>query len=219
MQINLTQIGRCEAADLFGLTFGTGVHACLGRDLDGGAIGKGGMDPATHQYGMVTLLAAVLLEEGARPDSILLPCPDSTLNVRTGEITRGDWSMKTWIVTGAGAGIGEAIARAATASGDAVMILDISAERAEAVAASLRGARAFAVNAADEAGIEAVLGQMRVVPDVLVNNAGIVRFGPLLDQSLADMKAVVNVNLIGTYVTARAVARQMIARGWASSST
>ncbi len=54
---------------------------------------------------------------------------------------------------------------------------------------------------------------MRVVPDVLVNDAGIVRFGPLLDQSLADMKTVVNVNLIGTYVTARAVARQMIARG------
>jgi NAD(P)-dependent dehydrogenase (short-subunit alcohol dehydrogenase family) len=117
------------------------------------------------------------------------------------------------MVTGAGAGIGEAIARAATASGDAVMILDINAERAEAVATSLTGARAFAVDAADEAGIEAVLGQMRVVPDVLVNNAGIVRFGSLLDQSLADMKAVVNVNLIGTYVTARAVARQMIARG------
>jgi hypothetical protein len=60
----------------FGLTFGTGVHACLGRDLDAGAIAKGGVDPATHQYGLVTLLAAVLLEEGARPDPIVPPRPD-----------------------------------------------------------------------------------------------------------------------------------------------
>ncbi len=52
----------------FGLTFGTGVHACLGRDLDGGIIARSDVDPATHQYGLVTLLVAELLQAGARPD-------------------------------------------------------------------------------------------------------------------------------------------------------
>jgi cytochrome P450 len=51
----------------FGLTFGTGVHACLGRDLDGGVVPRGEVDPATHQYGLVTLLVLALLEAGARP--------------------------------------------------------------------------------------------------------------------------------------------------------
>jgi NAD(P)-dependent dehydrogenase (short-subunit alcohol dehydrogenase family) len=121
--------------------------------------------------------------------------------------------MKTWMVTGAGAGIGEAIARAAAAAGHAVIVLDINADHAQAVAGSLTGARGFDVDVTDEAAVEAVLGQLSPTPDVLVNNAGIVRLGPLLDQSLADIKAVVNVNLLGTFITARAVARRMLARG------
>lgn len=52
----------------FGLTFGIGVHTCLGRDLDGGILPRGAVDPATHQYGIITLLVRALLEAGARPD-------------------------------------------------------------------------------------------------------------------------------------------------------
>jgi cytochrome P450 len=52
----------------FGLTFGTGVHTCLGRDLDGGLVARGEVDPANHQFGIVTLLVKALLEAGARPD-------------------------------------------------------------------------------------------------------------------------------------------------------
>jgi hypothetical protein len=52
----------------FGLTFGTGVHTCLGRDLDGGLVAKGDVDPANHQYGIITLLVGALLDAGARPD-------------------------------------------------------------------------------------------------------------------------------------------------------
>jgi cytochrome P450 len=52
----------------FGLTFGTGVHTCLGRDLDGGLVPKGEVDPATHSLGIVTMLVKALLEAGARPD-------------------------------------------------------------------------------------------------------------------------------------------------------
>lgn len=52
----------------FGLTFGTGVHTCLGRDLDGGLVPKAGADPATHSFGIVTMLVRALLEAGAAPD-------------------------------------------------------------------------------------------------------------------------------------------------------
>jgi cytochrome P450 len=52
----------------FGLTFGTGPHLCLGRDLDAGVVPRADTDPATHQYGIVTLLVRALLAHGARPD-------------------------------------------------------------------------------------------------------------------------------------------------------
>jgi cytochrome P450 len=53
----------------FGLTFGSGVHSCLGRDLDGGVIPAPGATAETHQYGIITLFARRLLAEGARPDA------------------------------------------------------------------------------------------------------------------------------------------------------
>lgn len=113
------------------------------------------------------------------------------------------------IVTGAGAGIGEAIARAAASSGYRVGVLDISGEAATAVAESLPDAVALqaAVNDADQ--VEAALDAFREVPDAWVNNAGIVRFGPLLDLSLEDWQAVLDVNLTGVFVCSRAVARRM----------
>jgi cytochrome P450 len=60
----------------FGLTFSSGVHTCLGRDLDGGVIAKADTDPARHQYGLITLLIGALLEAGARPDPDEPPTPD-----------------------------------------------------------------------------------------------------------------------------------------------
>jgi cytochrome P450 len=50
----------------YGMTFGTGIHACLGRDLDGGVVAREVVDPAAHQYGLVTLLVSSLLRAGAR---------------------------------------------------------------------------------------------------------------------------------------------------------
>lgn len=52
----------------FGLTFGTGVHTCLGRDLDGGLVARGPVDPNTHSFGIITMLVRALLEAGAMPD-------------------------------------------------------------------------------------------------------------------------------------------------------
>lgn len=67
-----------KGRDPFGLTFGVGVHTCLGRDLDGGVVPKGDVDPETHEYGIVTLLVKVLLDNGVRPDPDDPPTPDPT---------------------------------------------------------------------------------------------------------------------------------------------
>lgn len=57
-----------EGVPPWGLTFGVGVHTCLGRDLDGGLLPRPDCDPKTHQYGIVPLLVRTLFEQGARPD-------------------------------------------------------------------------------------------------------------------------------------------------------
>ena len=53
-------------------------------------------------------------------------------------------------------------------------------------------------------------------PTFLVNNAGIVRFGPLLDQTVDDWRAVVDVNLTGMFVCSTACARRMAGAGGGS---
>jgi len=61
----------------FGLTFGYGVHACLGRDLDGGVAPRKAVDPDAHQYGIVTLFIRELLRHGARRDPATPPQRDA----------------------------------------------------------------------------------------------------------------------------------------------
>jgi NAD(P)-dependent dehydrogenase (short-subunit alcohol dehydrogenase family) len=65
---------------------------------------------------------------------------------------------------------------------------------------------------ADEAAVEAALDAFGT-PDVVVNNAGIVRFGPLLGLGADDWRAVLDVNLTGTFLVARATARRWVAAG------
>jgi cytochrome P450 len=60
----------------FGLTFSSGVHTCLGRDLDGGVVAKPDTDPTKHQYGLIALLIAALFDAGVRPDPANPPVPD-----------------------------------------------------------------------------------------------------------------------------------------------
>jgi hypothetical protein len=57
-----------EGTPPWGLTFGIGVHTCLGRDLDGGLQPRADTDPLTHQYGIVPLLVRELLKRNARRD-------------------------------------------------------------------------------------------------------------------------------------------------------
>ena len=61
----------------FGLTFGKGMHACLGQDLDGGMVPRDGTDPEQHLYGSVTLIVRTLRGHGARPDPARPPERDA----------------------------------------------------------------------------------------------------------------------------------------------
>jgi NAD(P)-dependent dehydrogenase (short-subunit alcohol dehydrogenase family) len=111
------------------------------------------------------------------------------------------------LVTGAAAGIGAALAAAAAERGYRVGIVDVVEP-----ASPPPGAESFVVSVSDEAAVEQVLDHFGT-PDVVVNNAGIVRFGPLVDLAVDDVRAVLDVNLVGTFVVARAVARRWIAGG------
>jgi len=121
--------------------------------------------------------------------------------------------MGSAFVTGAANGIGAAIARRLARDGHRIAIVDTDADAAREQARSLPAAMAFCADVTDAAAIEQVLDAFVDIPDILVNNAGIVRFGPLLDHSVEDFRKVVDVNLTGTFVVTRAVARRMVARG------
>jgi NAD(P)-dependent dehydrogenase (short-subunit alcohol dehydrogenase family) len=112
--------------------------------------------------------------------------------------------MKSALVTGAASGLGAAIARRLSREGYRVAIVDTDAAAARAQAAKLSAAVAFAADVTDEAAIEALLDAFGDIPDVLVNNAGIVRFGPILEHSVADFRKVIDVNLTGTFIVTRA---------------
>jgi len=120
--------------------------------------------------------------------------------------------MKSALVTGAASGLGAAIAQRLSREGYRVAIVDTDGAAAQAQASELSGAVAFAADVTDELAIEAVLDAFGDIPDVLVNNAGIVRFGPILEHSVADFRKVIDVNLTGTFIVTRAVARRMVTR-------
>jgi len=121
--------------------------------------------------------------------------------------------MKSALVTGAARGLGAAIARRLSREGYRVAIVDTDGDAARAQASELSGAVAFAADVTDEAAIETLLDAFGDIPDVLVNNAGIVRFGPILEHSVEDFRKVIDVNLTGTFIVTRAVARRMVTRG------
>jgi NAD(P)-dependent dehydrogenase (short-subunit alcohol dehydrogenase family) len=116
------------------------------------------------------------------------------------------------VVTGAGNGIGAVIARFAVAAGYRVAAWDIDGDAAAAVAAGI-GATASTVDVADEASVQRAVDALPEAPRLLVNCAGLVRFGPLLELSLADWELALRVNVTGTFVVGRAVARRMALAG------
>jgi NAD(P)-dependent dehydrogenase (short-subunit alcohol dehydrogenase family) len=105
-------------------------------------------------------------------------------------------AMSVAVVTGAGRGLGRETARVLAERGHSVVTVDIDAESAASAAAAV-GGRGFGCDVADRAAVHDLADRIGPV-DVLVNNAGIWRFGPLAELSQDDVLSVVNVNLLGT---------------------
>ncbi|MGI9598431.1 MAG: SDR family NAD(P)-dependent oxidoreductase, partial [Acidimicrobiales bacterium] len=97
-----------------------------------------------------------------------------------------------------------------------VGVFDVDRDRAEAVARSLPDAIALPGSVTSTAEVEAALDRFGAAPAAFVNNAGIVRFGPLTDIDEDEWRAVLETNLTGTFLAGRAAARRMMAAGGGS---
>ena len=117
------------------------------------------------------------------------------------------------IVTGAGQGIGLAIARTLAEHGARVTVADIDHARAEAAAKEIGdAARGVGCDVTDEASVAAlVTGAVAAYGglDVLVNNAGITRDASLRKMTLEQFQAVITVHLQGTWLGIRAAGEVM----------
>jgi 2-hydroxycyclohexanecarboxyl-CoA dehydrogenase len=125
------------------------------------------------------------------------------------------------VVTGAGSGMGRAIAARLAADGAAVAIWDINGDGAAETAKMISdaGGRALAITAdcADRAAIEAAAAETRAKLGpigILVNNAGIAPFTPFLEVTDELLDRVLRVNLRGPYIVTREIIPDMIAAKW-----
>ncbi len=120
---------------------------------------------------------------------------------------------KVALVTGAGQGMGRAIARRFAQEGATVVALDLNLEAAEQTLAGLGGrSMARAISVADSAAVAAVVDEVMATfgrVDVLVNNAGIGSVDAFADIPDETWARVINVNLTGAFYCARQAVRAM----------
>lgn len=125
------------------------------------------------------------------------------------------------LVTGAAAGIGHAVARLLSRSGNSVALLDCDSDRVGLVASELRvngggAALALACDVANEEELESAFDEAERELGPLsgvVASAGIDRGGELHELPSATWDEVIGVNLRGTFLTCRAALRRMLGRG------
>ena len=123
---------------------------------------------------------------------------------------------KTALVTGASSGLGAHFAGVVAAAGAHVVL---AARRADALAATATdivgaggSAEIMALDVTDRDALAACADRIGAV-DILINNAGVVRDGPALDQDEGDWDAVIDTNLKAMFRIAQAAARGMKATG------
>jgi rhamnulose-1-phosphate aldolase/alcohol dehydrogenase len=123
------------------------------------------------------------------------------------------------LVTGAGSGIGRAVARRLAAEGACVVVADLDGEAADRVAAELGPADvavAVTVDVTDEEQVAAAFRQAVLAfggVDLVVNNAGLSISKPLLETTVADWDLQHDVMARGSFLVSRAAARVMAAQG------
>ena len=130
-----------------------------------------------------------------------------------------DLKNKNALITGAGKGIGKAIALALAKEGVNVILVARTQEEIDSVAAKVRSLRVKAlaitadvadINSVNNA-VEKALAEFGTI-DILINNAGIAAFGKFLELEPTDWERIIQVNLMGTYYVTRAILPNMIER-------
>ncbi|MDX2071923.1 MAG: SDR family oxidoreductase [Haliscomenobacter sp.] len=119
-------------------------------------------------------------------------------------------------ITGAGSGIGLAIAQVFAQQGAEVYILDLNEATAEAAVQSILDqggkARAYACDVSNQTQVKAIFQEIGAL-DILVNNAGIAHIGNVENTSEADFDRVMNINVKGVYNCLHAAIPLMKAKG------
>lgn len=124
----------------------------------------------------------------------------------------GQFTGKSVVVTGAGRGIGLAVARAFAESGASVLLVDrdevveTAAEHLRAEGLDVHGVRADVTDEVAMRGVFATAGELWGSLDVLVNNAGIITISDLDDLSLDDFQRVLTVNTTAMFLGCREAA-------------
>jgi NAD(P)-dependent dehydrogenase (short-subunit alcohol dehydrogenase family) len=127
---------------------------------------------------------------------------------------------KVALVTGAGGGLGTAIAKRFASEAASVLCSDRDGERAgttsSAITKSGGSAHAFRADVANAADCEAQVAETvrrfgRI--DIAVNNAGVALHKLALDTTLEDWERILRINLTGSFLTAQAAAREMVKQG------
>lgn len=121
--------------------------------------------------------------------------------------------MKTAIVTGAGAGIGKAICQKLSQNNYRVGMLDLNEENVNEASKGIENSVPLHGDVTNQESIKKAFEKFGEIPDLLVNNAGIVLFGPLEEHSVEDYSKSLNINLLGSFITSRILINDMIKRG------
>lgn len=133
-------------------------------------------------------------------------------------VTGGAPAGRVALVTGAGRGIGAAIAMRLAADGHGVAACDIDPGAAERTARAIGGrAIGVAADVSDAASVARMVTEVTArlgVPAILVNNAGVISAARFTELAEAEWDRVIGVNLKGAYLCAQAVLPAMREAGW-----
>ena len=124
------------------------------------------------------------------------------------------------LVTGAGSGIGRAIAEKLAKDGERVVVNDLYGENADEVVALIKESGGRAADApgdvSDPDAVEQIMATAREAygpPEILVNNAGFLQQKRFVDLTVEDFDRMIAVHLRGTFLCTRAVLPEMLSRG------